>query len=105
MKYQEWVKLLGTDKVLFLVGLSGGKDSAAVDLWLTHESDIPRGKIVRAFCDTQNEDPLTYEHLKTLGRATGPHVTLTPPLGFYDLAYLKRRFPSTRNRFCTQDLK
>ena len=91
-------------------GLSGGKDSQATALWLIHESGVPRDSIRFTFCDTENENQLTYRHidyLSTLFEAWGcrPVIHLHPERGFYELAKWKNRFPSRRARFCTQFLK
>jgi len=86
------------------VGISGGKDSTALFLWCVYESGLPLEKFIFTFCDTQNEDELTYAYLDML-REHAPIQTITPPLGFYELAKKKRRFPSSKARFCTQQLK
>lgn len=36
------------------VGISGGKDSGALLLWMVHESGIPADQIIATFCDTGN---------------------------------------------------
>lgn len=97
-------------KVINYCGISGGKDSAAVLLWLIHESGVPRESIRATFCDTHNEHELTYRHIVLLSNYLvenhcAPIVTLEPELGFLDLAKKKGRFPSRKARFCTQHLK
>ncbi len=91
-------------------GLSGGKDSARVMLWLIHESGLPRESMRFTFCDTGNEHQFTYDHVVLLSRyvvehGCAPVVTLHPERDFYELAKWKKRFPSRKARFCTQFLK
>lgn len=87
------------------LGVSGGKDSTAVMLWLVYESNWPKDKIQITFCDTGNEDPLTYNYLKLLNDTVFPINTLKPEKDFWELAKWKKRFPSRKARFCTQFLK
>jgi 3'-phosphoadenosine 5'-phosphosulfate sulfotransferase (PAPS reductase)/FAD synthetase len=89
---------------LFHVGMSGGKDSTALALWSWYESGIPRDQIRVVFCDTGNEDALTYAFLDYL-RELFPIETLNPEYDFYELANKKKRFPSRKAQFCTQFLK
>lgn len=95
------------------IGVSGGKDSTAALLWLVNESGWDKSKIVATFCETDNEDFLTYKYLDMLHQVH-PIEIIWPircnnhyfdKLGFYDLAKFKKRFPSRRARFCTQWLK
>ncbi len=97
---------------LYHVGVSGGKDSAGLLLWAVYESGLPRDQIRVTFCDTENEDVLTYAHVKLLedevvkpSGVPGGIERLIPALGFFPLARKKRRFPSRRAQFCTHDLK
>lgn len=92
-------------KTLYHFGISGGKDSTALLLWACYESGIPLEQIRATFCDTGNESPITLAYVKMLSDFVFPIETIYPPLGFYDLAKKKGRFPSTMARFCTQDLK
>ena len=91
-------------------GISGGKDSQTVGLWLIHESGVPRESIRFTFCDTANEHRYTYDHVALLSeyfvrQGCAPVITLKPERGFYELARWKKRFPSRKARFCTQFLK
>lgn len=88
-----------------VVGLSGGKDSTALMLWMHYESGCPQDKIVYEFWDTGNEDDLTYAYLHMLSVHVAPVVVRHPPLGFWKLSRSKKRFPSKRARFCTELLK
>jgi 3'-phosphoadenosine 5'-phosphosulfate sulfotransferase (PAPS reductase)/FAD synthetase len=88
----------------YVCGVSGGKDSTALALWLWYESGIPHEHIRLTFCDTGNEDPFTYAYLDYL-RTLMPIEVITPERDFWELARHKKRFPSTKARFCTQALK
>lgn len=90
---------------IFHLGISGGKDSTAALLWLVNESGYPREKIRVTFCDTGNEHQITYDYIAMLSRDVFQIETIKPPLGFYELAKKKGRFPSVKSRFCTQELK
>lgn len=92
-------------ETIYHIGISGGKDSTAVLLWMLHESGIPSDRIDVTFCDTGNEADETYEHVRFLSENVCQIETIYPPLDFYQLARKKGRFPSTKARFCTQDLK
>jgi 3'-phosphoadenosine 5'-phosphosulfate sulfotransferase (PAPS reductase)/FAD synthetase len=85
-----------------VASISGGKDSAAMSLWLT-EQGIEHDRV---FMDTGWEAPETYAYLADeLPRAIGPITTIRPPLGMADLIRKKAMFPSRVRRFCTQELK
>jgi len=87
----------------FVIGISGGKDSSALALWMWYESGIDRAKMLFTFCDTQNEDPLTYAWLDLLNKHFSVEVVTTE--GFFPLAKRKKRFLSIKGRFCTEVLK
>lgn len=93
------------DNVLFHVGVSGGKDSAALLIWMVRESGIPHHLINATFCDTGWEHEWTYAHLDMLREKVFPIQTLKPELDFVGLVKKKGRFPSAKARFCTQSLK
>ena len=90
---------------LVVAGISGGKDSTALALWLCFESGIQRDRIRLEFCDTGNEDALTYEFLEYLRTVVGEIHVVMPDMDFWKLARHKKRFPSRMARFCTQHLK
>jgi len=94
-----------TEKTRYLCGISGGKDSTALLLWMLHDSGIPKDKIICTFSDTGNEHDWTYAHVEKINKEIHPVITLKPELDFYELALKKKRFPSTKARFCTQVLK
>ena len=88
-----------------IVTFSGGKDSLAALLW-TREHITKNFTTV--FCDTGWEHPLTYEYINRI--ADKLHLDLVTLKskkydGMVDLARQKKRWPSTRARFCTQELK
>lgn len=87
------------------IGISGGKDSGAVLLWMVNESGIPRHQIKASFCDTGWEHEHTYEQVAILSRDVHPIEVLKPEFSFFELAKKKGRFPSSQARFCTQHLK
>lgn len=90
---------------VFHIGISGGKDSTAVLLWMLHEAGIAREKLRVTFCDTGNEHDWTYAHVRLLNDTVHPVTTLKPELAFFPLALHKHRFPSAKARFCTEYLK
>lgn len=93
------------------LGVSGGKDSTALLLWAIHESGLPRESLRVTFCDTGNEDHVTYAHIALLDQIAaeagivGGVETIMPALTFYALAMKKKRFPSRKAQFCTIELK
>lgn len=89
---------------IYHIGISGGKDSTALLLWMVYESGIPWEQIICSFCDTQNEAKETYEQIVLLSAKVFP-VQWLETEGFIQLAKRKGRFPSTKARFCTQELK
>jgi 3'-phosphoadenosine 5'-phosphosulfate sulfotransferase (PAPS reductase)/FAD synthetase len=91
--------------LIFQVGVSGGKDSAAALLWLVRESGLPVAKIQATFCDIGNDHEWTIEHVRLLSERVHPIETIKPPLDFFELARKKTRFPSAKARFCTEHLK
>lgn len=85
-----------------VASVSGGKDSAALSLWLT-EQGIEHDRV---FCDTGWEHEATYEYLRgPLQDKLGPIQWLKPPRGMEELILKKGMFPSRVRRFCTQELK
>jgi 3'-phosphoadenosine 5'-phosphosulfate sulfotransferase (PAPS reductase)/FAD synthetase len=99
------IRRLMPDYDIYHVGVSGGKDSQALLLWARYESGYPVDKIKASFCDTGNEHEFTYAHIKMMSETIHPIETIYPPLDFYALAKKKKCFPSTKRRFCTQELK
>lgn len=92
-----------TQKVRHILGLSGGKDSAALAVYMRDR--VPEMEYV--FTDTQKELPETYEFLAKLEAYLGkPIVRLNPERGFdHWLKVYNNYLPSSRMRWCTRLLK
>lgn len=87
---------------VIVASVSGGKDSAAMSLWLT-ENGIEHQRV---FADTGWEHALTYEYLRgELARVIGPIVEVRGDHDMVSLVRKKGMFPSRKFRFCTQFLK
>lgn len=89
-----------------IVAFSGGKDSQACLIWAIKKYGIKN--VTSVFCDTGWESPLTYKHIDYVIKKLGvKHFTIKSKKynGFVDLAFRKKRFPSTNARFCTSELK
>ena len=86
-----------------MVGLSGGKDSTALAIYMRDRE--PQMEYV--FCDTQKELPETYEYLDRLESYLGkPIVRLNADRGFdHYLKLYNNYLPSSRMRWCTRQLK
>lgn len=85
--------------------LSGGKDSQAVAIFLKNEN-IDCDYV---FCDTGWEDVVTYEFIKQfMDKMKKLLITIKNEKydnGMIDMVKYKKRFPSTKARFCTDELK
>lgn len=86
-----------------ILGLSGGKDSAALAIYLRDR--VPQMEYV--FTDTDKELPETYEYIAKLEAFLGkPVVRLNADRGFDHWLELHHGFlPSARVRWCTRQLK
>ncbi len=85
-----------------VASISGGKDSAAMSLYLT-ELGIEHDRV---FMDTGWEHDLTYAYLRgPLTEKLGPITWLEPKRKMEELVLHKGMFPSRMQRFCTQLLK
>lgn len=91
------------DGCTVVASVSGGKDSAAMSLWLTDQG-IEHDRI---FADTGWEHPSTYEYLRgPLTAKLGPIVEVKSDVGgFADWCRKKGMFPSRLRRYCTEELK
>lgn len=89
--------------VRHVLGLSGGKDSAALAVYLRDR--VP--EIEYYFCDTQKELAETYEYLERLEAfLKKPIARLNSDRGFdHWLAVYGNYLPSSRMRWCTRMLK
>lgn len=98
-----------SESIINLIGLSSGKDSTALWAWAFNESGYAPETIFGTFADTQNEYDEVYEQIALLDaygqiRGASPVIVLTSE-GFLNLAIRKKRFPSAKARFCTEELK
>lgn len=85
-----------------VASISGGKDSAALSLYLTELGIEHR----RVFADTGWEHELTYEYLRgPLTAKLGPIDEVRGPRTMADLVRHKAMFPARIKRFCTEHLK
>src|SRR3954452_21828936 len=94
-----------TDTVKHVLGLSGGKDSAALAVYMRQHH--PELDIAYFFTDTGKELPEVYEFLGRLEGFLGrPIRRLNPDRGFYFLLGEYGHFlPSPKTRWCTRQLK
>lgn len=89
-----------------LVSFSGGKDSQASLIYAIKLYGLKN--VSALFCDTGHEYEMTYLHINEVCASMGVElITIRSKkyAGFYDLAKQKKRFPSTKARFCTEELK
>lgn len=85
---------------------SGGKDSQAALIWAVKKYGAKN--VIALFCNTKWEHDLTYKHILYVCHALGVtliEVSSKKYNGMVDLAKQKGRFPSTKARFCTEELK
>lgn len=82
--------------------VSGGKDSQATAIWCL-KNDV---KPMFLFCDTGWEDVVTYNFIKDFEQKLGAEIVkIKGQRTFVELAKKKKRFPSTKAKFCTEELK
>lgn len=87
-----------------LVSFSGGKDSQAA--LIKSVERYGNDNITAVFCDTGWEHPETYMHIRYVCELLCVKlVELKSKFDFLSLAKYKKRFPSTKARFCTEELK
>lgn len=94
---------MAANKTRHVLGLSGGKDSAALAIYL-HEK-VPGMEYF--FCDTHKELPETYDFLDRLKARLGIKITyLSAERGFdHWLEVFNGFLPSAKMRWCTRQLK
>lgn len=88
-----------------IVTFSGGKDSMAALLWI--KNNFTKNFEV-VFCDTGWESEITYNYIKDVCDKLGKELIVLKSKkydGFIDMVEKKKRFPSTKARFCTIELK
>lgn len=90
-------------KIAHVLGISGGKDSAALAVYMRNR--VP--DMHYYFCDTGEELSETYEYLAVLETYLGkPIVRLNPDRPFSHYLKIKNNYlPSPRMRWCTSELK
>lgn len=89
-----------------VVQFSGGKDSLATLIWAVNKYGV--NKCVAVFCDTKWEHELTYKHIQEVVAKIGVELVVVSSkkyTGFLDMVEKKKRFPSPKARFCTEELK
>ncbi len=89
-----------------IVAYSGGKDSQACLIWAALKYGCD--KIEAVFCDTNWENPITYQHIISTTLDLGVKLITVKSKkydGMEDMALKKGRFASTKARFCTEELK
>jgi len=93
------------DKVKHVLGLSGGKDSAALAIYMNQMH--PELDIEYFFTDTDKELPEVYSYLSMLEGFLGKEITRLDPRRHFDywLVQYKNFLPSAQTRWCTRMLK
>ena len=94
-----------TNKVRHVLGLSGGKDSAALAIYLKDQDLVP--EIEYFFCDTGAELPEVYDFLDKLEAYLGTEIMRLNSGRDFD-HFLKKYnnfLPSPRQRWCTREMK
>ncbi len=88
-----------------VLGLSGGKDSAALAIFMRER--YPELEISYFFTDTGKELPEVYEFLGKLEGFLGRKIHQLNPQRTFDfwLREYKNFLPSARTRWCTRQLK
>lgn len=92
-----------SEKVRHILSLSGGKDSAALAIYLRDR--VPTMEYI--FHDTDKELPETYQYLTRLEALLGKRITVTTPDHSFDhwLTVFGGMIPSNHRRWCTRLLK
>ncbi len=95
--------------VRHVLGISGGKDSAALAIYL--RTNYPELDIEYYFCDTDKELPETYTYIEKLENYLGKPIKRIPDqkadidLFDYFLKVYGGYLPSHRSRWCTVEMK
>jgi 3'-phosphoadenosine 5'-phosphosulfate sulfotransferase (PAPS reductase)/FAD synthetase len=96
----------GHDDSVFIVSVSGGKDSAALAAEMKRLAEETGITVRYVFADTGWEAPQTYEYLRTLERELGITIEwVGKPGGMRAAGDGGARFPSRVQRWCTRELK
>tara|TARA_A100001201_G_scaffold140254_1_gene133154 strand:- start:789 stop:1664 length:876 start_codon:yes stop_codon:yes gene_type:complete len=103
-KEQPYDEPLRDDQTL-VISTSGGKDSTAMLVHFLKEANLPN-PLRFVFADTGWEHQDTYAYLDILEKTLNIKIDrVKGPYDFVSLAVKKKSFPSTRRRFCTEELK
>jgi len=89
-----------------LTAFSGGKDSTATLIYTVEKYGAQN--VTAVFCDTGWENPITYLYIIEITEQLGVELKVLQSKKYrdmLDLARKKGRFPSTKARFCTEELK
>lgn len=92
-----------TQQVRHVLSLSGGKDSAALAIYMRDR--VPDMEYI--FHDTGKELPETYEYLARIEAIIGKKINITTPEHSFDswLKVFGGMIPSNHRRWCTRKLK
>lgn len=92
-----------TEKVRHVLGISGGKDSSALAVYMRNR--VPEMEYF--FCDTGAELPETYEYLNRLEAALGKSIVRLNADRDFDhwMEVYQGTLPSPQMRWCTKNLK
>ena len=105
-KGREWKgRFMTTDSVKHVLGLSGGRDSAALAVYMRQHH--PELEIEYFFTDTGKELPEVYEYLGRLEGFLGQPIRRLNPDRDFDfwLKQYNHFLPSPQTRWCTRQLK
>ena len=86
-----------------VVPVSGGKDSQACLKMAIEEYGAEN--VIGLFCDTKWEHPLTYQHVKNLGKIYEVDIYWINAGSVEQMVQKYKRFPASNIRFCTSKLK
>jgi len=97
-------------KVRHVLGISGGKDSTALAIYM--KKNYPQLDIEYYFCDTDNELDETYAYISNLENYLGKRIQRLPEkkdgvdnLFKFELEKVGYYLPSARARWCTVNMK
>lgn len=89
-----------------LISFSGGKDSQACLIWAVKK--YGPANITAVYMDTGWENPITYDHIHKITDQLNVKLIILKSAKYsslVDLARKRKRFPSTKAKFCSQELK
>lgn len=97
--------LMAKNKEHHILALSGGKDSAALAVYMRDK--YPELDIEYVFTDSGCELPETYQYLDRIRAVLNIDITVIKPERNFDywLKYYNGVLPSPQNRWCTRQLK